>query len=111
MRHLLIAAAVLLAATGVSRGLETVTFRRDGAEVQVSGRVLVEAKDGGVAIVDSQGGMWTIQKSEQVARSHDELPFRYLGARELGEALLKELPAGFSIHATAHYVICYNTSL
>jgi len=90
--------------------LEHVSFKRDGAPVEVSGQLVVEAQDGGLILLDEQGKLWTIQKKEQLGRRTDEAPLKRLEAKELGEAVLKELPPGFRIHATAHYVICYNTS-
>ena len=45
-----------------------------------------------------------------LARRSDEQGFRALGRDELSRQLLSELPAGFEIHPTHHYLICHNTS-
>jgi len=104
--------AILLTLLGplAASAVEHVSFRRDGAPVSVSGQLVVEAADGGLMLIDEQGKLWTIQKNEQISRRKDEQPLRRLEAKELGEAVLKELPPGFRVHTTAHYVICYNTS-
>jgi len=100
----------LLASPLTAHALEHVSFKRDGAPVEVSGQLVVEAKDGGLILLDEQGKLWTIQKNEQVSRRSDETPLKRLDAKEIAEAVLKELPPGFRVHNTAHYVICYNTS-
>jgi hypothetical protein len=91
-------------------GLEKATFERDGATVHVSGKILVEAVDGGIILQDRQGKLWPLQPQEIKKRATDDIPYRAMNREELGRALLDELPEGFQIHETAHYLICYNTS-
>ncbi|MCE9544746.1 MAG: DUF1570 domain-containing protein [Planctomycetia bacterium] len=110
MHRLLILLTLLVSLPAAAHGKEYVTFKHDGVQARVAGQVVVEASDGGLMLLDEQGMLWTIQKAEQISRSKDELPLRRLTAKELGEAVLKELPPGFSVRTTAHYVICYNTS-
>ena len=50
------------------------------------------------------------RETRTVSRERLETPFKPLKADELAERLLAELPAGFRIYTTPHYVICYNTS-
>lgn len=90
--------------------VEHVTYRHDGAEVRVSGRIEVEAKDGGLLLLSADGVLHAIQPDEIVERTHDDAPFQPLAADALGRQMLEKLPAGFKAHATAHYLILYNTS-
>lgn len=91
-------------------GLDHVTLRRDGKEIQVTGRVLVTAQDGGVLLVAPDGILWTATPDELVARTSDSAPFVPLTADELGAKILAELPKGFELHQTAHYLVLHNTS-
>ena len=91
-------------------GQEQVSFSRDGQELHVSGKVLVEAQDGGVLLLAPDGVLWIVQPEEIVRRERDQTEFQPLGAPETAKRLLSELPPGFRIHQTANYVICYNTS-
>jgi hypothetical protein len=76
----------------------------------VSGRVVVEAADGGLLLLARDGVKWLIQPGEIVRRDQDDVPFEPYRPEELAEQLLEEFPVGFRIHRTANYVICYNTS-
>ena len=105
-----IAAAVLLAFSTVVRALEHVSFVRDGQPHHVSGKVLIEAQDGGVLLLDPAGVLWGVTAEELETRKQDTAPFEPYDREAMGAHLLQEMPAGFRIHQTAHYVICYNTS-
>lgn len=76
----------------------------------VTGRILIEARDGGLLAQGRDGAEWFVQPTELVRRDSDNTPFVPLTADEVADQLLQEMPAGFRIHQTAHYVICYNTS-
>lgn len=111
MRHsLFIAAAFLAVLESVACAVEHITFKRDGETRYVSGRVLVSAQDGGRLLEAFDGAIWAIQPEEIASESEDNLPYRPLSKNKMAEQLLAELPNGFQVHATAHYVICYNTS-
>src|SRR5881392_1328338 len=104
---LLFTAALLTAAHCVA--LERITFRRDSIEQQLLGRTVVRAQDG-VLFETRDSVLWTIPDSEKTDLSGDEMPFTPLAHKELGAALLKDLPAGFETFETKHYLICFNTS-
>jgi hypothetical protein len=89
---------------------DRIVLRREGRELAVEGKVLVEAEDGGLLVMARDGSLWAIQPDEIQEHSQDDEPFSPLSKAELGERLLAEMPPGFKIHATSHYVICYNTS-
>lgn len=85
-------------------------LKRDGQETQLSGKVLVTAKDGGVLLLGPDGTLWNIDPSEMGERKNDDKPFAPLSQAEAAKKVLAELPAGFDSYTTNHYVICYNTS-
>ncbi len=90
--------------------VEHVTFSRDGKTRTVSGRLVVEAADGGVMIEGRDGIIWAITPDEMTRRTQDDAPYKPFTRAEIAKHLLAEMPEGFQVHTTAHYVICYNTS-
>ncbi|HUY35250.1 MAG TPA: DUF1570 domain-containing protein [Pirellulales bacterium] len=94
----------------VAGAADTVKLRRDGRELEVRGQVLVEAQDGGLLVLGRDGLLWAVEPDDLVEHTSDDEPFAPLSAAELGKTLLKELPEGFDLHTTQHYLICYNTS-
>jgi hypothetical protein len=89
--------------------LDYVTVRRGGESHEVAGKIEVEAVDGGVLLLATDGRMWPVKKEDLVARRSDDKPFAPLARDAFTKSLLAELP-GFKVHATQHYLICYNTS-
>ena len=90
--------------------VDRVTFRRDGKTTEAVGRLLVEAQDGGLLLLDRGGTIWAIPPEEQVSHAHDDQPFKPLTRDELSKQVLAELPQGFKVHSTSHYLIFYDTS-
>ncbi len=90
--------------------MERVVLEREGREVEVVGRVVVELPVGDLLLEAPDGAWWVIRAEEVVCRESDARPFAPLGPVEMAARLLDEFPVGFKIHRTAHYVICYNTS-
>ncbi|HUY88189.1 MAG TPA: DUF1570 domain-containing protein [Pirellulales bacterium] len=102
---------VAVAAWPIAAGAaEHVVLERDGREIEISGRLLVTAEDGGMLILAADGKLWSAPPEEIVKHASDDELMQPLSQAELGELLLKELPPGFEIHATQHYLICHNTS-
>ncbi len=87
-----------------------VTFVSDGREHEAIGRIVIEAVDGGILLEGDDGILWTIQPREIKSRVELKEPFKPLTAEQLGKRMLATLPAGFRVHTTPHYVVCYNTS-
>jgi len=104
----LVMAQVLLWAP--AGAMERVTVQRQGGRLVVEGRLVTEAADGGLLLLARDGALWAIQPDELVRRESTDVPFQPLDRDELAELLLKELPAGFRVRRTAHYLICHNTS-
>jgi hypothetical protein len=89
---------------------DQIIFQRDGREQVVSGRLLVEAQDGGLLLLAPDGRLWAIQPEEKPRHTSDDTPMKPLAREELAKQLLAELPPGFDTLNTAHYLICYDTS-
>lgn len=92
-------------------GVEQVVFRDGRQQREVEGRLVVEAQDGGLLILAADGVLWAITPEQQISRSSDDRPFRPLTAEQLSKQLLAELPGTFRTYQTAHYLICYDTSI
>lgn len=90
--------------------LEHVSFRQDGREHKVSGKLLLTAQDGGLMLLGRDGAIWAVQPDEILERTSDTTPFEPFSAEELSKRLLEELPEGFDVYRTNHYLIAFNTS-
>ena len=103
-------ASIIFAISSSAWGLEHLTYRKDGGDTRISGRVVVEAADGGLLVVTADGVMHAIQPDEIANRSHDDAPFEPFDKAAVGRQLASSLPDGFQVYTTSHYVICYDTS-
>jgi hypothetical protein len=90
--------------------VEYVKIKRGEKTQILTGKIEVEAEDGGVLLLTQDGVLWPLPKEEIVERKRDEKPFAPLSREEVAKRLTAELPEGFRIHSTRHYLICYNTS-
>jgi hypothetical protein len=54
--------------------------------------------------------LWLLQSDQILSREKLDEPFIPVTQDKLAERLLADLPGGFRIHRTPHYVVCYNTS-
>lgn len=103
--------AVLWLAATPAFAVEKITFTdKQGERQMVAGKVEVEAQDGGVLLLADDGRLWTIQPEQVIERTTDSTPFAPIDSAEMQRRLLAEMPRGFQIHTTAHYVLCHNTS-
>jgi len=110
MRHLALLLVAFIAWPNAAAALEHVVLKRDDREIEISGRLLVTAEDGGLLVLAADGKLWSVPPEELVKHTSDGAPMQPLSQAELGQILLKELPPGFEIHSTQHYLICHNTS-
>ncbi|WP_153557346.1 DUF1570 domain-containing protein [Roseimaritima sediminicola] len=94
-----------------ARGVERVEFvdRRDRPQ-DVQGEIMVEARDGGLLLLGEDGRMWTIQPEQIRDRQSDDRPLVAVDEAEAARRLLAEMPSGFEIYRTNHYVIGHNTN-
>jgi hypothetical protein len=83
---------------------------RDGAAQRgLEGRVVIEAVDGGLLVEQADQRYEVVQPGAVVERRPLPAP-PPTTPEELGRRILAELPAGFAVHRTRHYVVCFNTS-
>ena len=103
---------LLVAIPTVACGIENVVIQRDSESQKrfLSGRIITEARDGGILLQTRDGFVWAIQPTEILERSTDDATFSPYSRKEIEEVLREEFPDDFRIHVTAHYVVCYNTS-
>ncbi len=87
-----------------------VEFKQNGKQQMVLGNILVEAEDGGILIETRDQMIWPLQPDEIVSRQVLEKRPKPLDEKELAAAVLADLPPGFRVHKTNHYLVCYNTS-
>lgn len=109
-RSLLAVACWLVVAVAPTSAVDRVVVKRNGVETTLVGRTVVTAEDGGVMFETRDGALWTVPPEEQGAKSRDDEPFRHFSGDEAAAAVLAELPKGFEVYQTKHYVICHNTS-
>ncbi len=106
---LLVLAATIAGADSAS-AMHHVTFERGGKQCQISGRLVVEAEDGGLFMQSRDGTLWAIPPEEQVRHTKDDAAFEPFTREEMKKHLLAQLSQGFDVFPTAHYLIFYNTS-
>lgn len=106
---LLLAAGYQAASCQAAAALDHFTINRNSKQTEISGKIEVEAVDGGVLLLSPDGELWAITAEEIVSKRSDETPFAPLSREKMNRRLLDQHP-GFKLHQTAHYTICYNTS-
>ena len=109
-RALALSALALLVVSAGAPAMDRLRVRADSGEHSLAGKIIVEAKDGGLLIQLADGALEAVQPEQLVERTRDDVAFAPLTSDQLAKQLLSELPDGFDIHKTAHFVICHNTS-
>jgi hypothetical protein len=102
-----------LAVCGSSAAVERIVFRPSAdsdAQISVVGEALVKAADGGMLLLADDGKLWTVQPERIISRESDATELQPISNKEAGLRLQRELPVGFEVYQTAHYVICHNTT-
>jgi hypothetical protein len=108
--NLLVLILLILGGVHPAAGLDHVTVRREGRTVKIEGRILETAQDGGLLVLGRDGVLWLVEPQDLVEKSKDQEPFEPLTADELARKLLAELPSGFDVFRTPHYLVLYDTS-
>ncbi len=80
------------------------------APKEVEGEVLLEAKDVCLLLQAADGRLTLLQPKEILKVQEIEGPLRPYSKEAMGKKLLEEMPEGFRIHTTPHFVICYDTT-
>jgi hypothetical protein len=86
-----------------------VAAKKGAGERTLSGEVIIEAQNG-VILRTPDNGFHRLLGPSIRERSRDADPLVLLDKNQLAEQLLEELPQGFRVHHSTHYVVCYNTT-
>lgn len=105
-----VVALLFACAAAPAAAVDLVSLLRDGKSIEVAGKLITDAADGGLLLQDRTGLLWAVQPEELVKHTQDDKPYQPMAGEELERHLLAELPDGFRVHRTANYVVCYNTS-
>lgn len=98
-------------AAGVPDHLTTVLVRiSEASPKELSGRILIEAQDGGVLLEERNGRIRQLTPAMIESKANTSIPFSVMTEIELGDDLLSQVSTGFEIHQTDHYVICSNSA-
>lgn len=89
---------------------ERITVRGDSGERAVEGEIVVAAADGGVLLARADGRYELLQPGEIVSREPTAAETPAEPARELAARIVADLPPGFEVHLTRHYIVCFDTS-
>lgn len=82
----------------------------DGSRPTLEGRILVEARDSGMLLEERNGRVRQLLPAVIQERMTTEIAFTPMSAEELSTDLLAQVPPGFEITQTEHYVICANSA-
>ena len=87
-----------------------VEYLSDGLELSTIGEALKEYGDGSMLLLAPDGRLLSIQGEDiksSVAVTEAMVP---ASSEEIFEAIKAQLPQGFQVHKTKHYLLVYNTS-
>ena len=90
---------------------DNLTLEIDGSTVNIEGEILIEAQDASLYFQGNDGKIWFVKPEQIKAKVDTESDFKPISKKELGKKLLAELPPGFRIYETKHYVIAYQNEL
>lgn len=102
--------ALLVLVPAVSSSNEVVRATVDSETIEIEGRVIVEAEDGGLLLEDETGRQWMLEAADIQERSSNNDPFTPVTSDEFAALMQERLGSGFEIHQTEHYVIAHETS-
>ncbi len=91
------------------RQMERIAVEAEGERRALEGVVLVEAVDGGLLVERNDERLELVPPAAIRGRTPIDRP-EAESPRDLGRRILGELPPGFDLLVTRHYVICFDTS-
>jgi hypothetical protein len=103
-------AFLLLFPLAMASAQDIVEWKQGDRVRSVHGKVLVEAADGGLLTLGSDGRIWPVPGEQVIRHAVDGARFEPLTAEQLARELLNEMGPQFDVWQTKHYVICYNTN-
>lgn len=108
--------AALTLACSSAGAVEALTFKHrpyadaDQRTLSAEGRVLKQDSVGNRFFETIDGARYLVRATDIESESSSGAPFAPAPHDEMGQRLLADLPDGFRIHTTEHYVIAYDTS-
>ena len=96
-------------AADASVEIERIEVRSEAGVRSLEAAVLVEAVDGGLLVELPDESLKLLQPPEIVLRATLNGRLEGESPRALGRRILGELPPGFDLHITKHYLICFDT--
>jgi len=87
------------------------TLKVGGKVIELDGEILIEAKDKSIYFREVDGKIWFVEPDQIQAKVDSDEAVEPLSKEEIGKRLLKELPRGFRIYETEHYVIAYQNEI
>ncbi len=107
---LLALACAIATADEAAAPRERVAVRAESGPRTLEGTVVVEAVDGGILLEFDDQRYELLQPDTITSRQPLAGDRPEQTPRDLGQRLLGELPPGFDLHVTKHYVVCFDTS-
>src|SRR5262245_46835215 len=83
-----IALLVLWSAPGSACALDHISFRNGGQQKTITGKIEVEAQDGGLLVITPDGTLWTVEREHLVSKKSDDEAFHPLSRDELTKQML-----------------------
>ncbi|MGA2257526.1 MAG: DUF1570 domain-containing protein [Thermoguttaceae bacterium] len=105
-----LATFVVAMACWSAEAMDHVTLLRERQTLNVDGRIVLTAQDGGLLFLARDGALWRILPTEIIKHTTDDAPFRAYAAEQMTKSIMADLPRGFEVYKTAHYMIVYDTS-
>lgn len=84
--------------------------REDDGERSLEGTVVIEATDGAILLEFDDQRLELVSGEAIRSRRSIDVPAVAVTPREEGKRILSDLPEGFDLLVTRHYVICFDTS-
>ncbi len=108
------AALLAMASMGIvdvtTDAAERVRWQYGGREVELFGQLLPVSSETQQLLQTPDGVLWTINNADVIVSTTADEAFEPLEVDEFSAKLLDELPAGFDVHKTTHYLICHDTT-
>jgi hypothetical protein len=90
---------------------DNLTLEISGKTIELDGEILIEAVDKSLYFQSIDGKIWFVKPDQIKAKTDDDSEIKPISKKQLGKQLLTELPDGFRIYETKHYVIAYQNEL
>lgn len=88
---------------------DRLTLMRDGKEHVLVGDILIEGQNESLYFVQDNGRVWFVEPEEIKQRVDSDLDAPPASFESMEKELLAELPEGFKVYKTKHYLIAYQT--